>query len=63
VDFSQPTALMLLGVLHLIPDSQGPQEIISQLMDRLPSGSYLAISHPASDTHPSQAEAQRRTSA
>ena len=26
----------------------------------LPSGSYLAISHPASDIHPGQAEAQRR---
>ncbi len=60
LDFGQPTALMLLGVLHLIQDSEGPQDIVSQLMDRLPSGSYLAISHPASDTHPSQAEAQRR---
>ncbi len=29
-------------------------------MDSLPSGSYLVISHPASDIHPGQAEAQRR---
>jgi S-adenosyl methyltransferase len=60
LDFTQPTALMLLGILHLIQDAEGPYEIVSRLMDALPSGSYLAISHPASDIHPGQAEAQRR---
>ena len=60
LDFTQPTALMLLGVLHLIQDVEGPDEIVATLMDALPSGSYLVISHPASDIHPGQAEAQRR---
>jgi hypothetical protein len=60
LDFTQPTALMLLGILHLIQDAEGPDEIVARLMDALPSGSYLAISHPASDIHPGQAEAQRR---
>jgi hypothetical protein len=60
LDFTQPTALMLLGILHLIQDAEGPDEIVAGLMDALPSGSYLAISHPASDIHPGQAEAQRR---
>jgi S-adenosyl methyltransferase len=60
LDFTQPTALMLLGILHLIQDTEGPLEIVARLMDTLPSGSYLAISHPASDIHPGQAEAQRR---
>jgi S-adenosyl methyltransferase len=60
LDFTQPTALMLLGILHLIQDAEGPYEIVARLMDALPSGSYLAISHPASDIHPGQAEAQRR---
>jgi hypothetical protein len=60
LDFSQPVALMLLGILHLIQDSEAPQEIVSGLMDALPPGSYLAISHPASDIHPGQAEAQKR---
>jgi hypothetical protein len=59
-DFTQPTALLLLGILHLIQDAEGPYEIVARLMDALPSGSYLAISHPASDIHPGQAEAQRR---
>ena len=60
LDSTQPTALLLLGILHLIQDAEGPYEIVARLMDALPSGSYLAISHPASDIHPGQAEAQRR---
>ncbi len=60
LDFARPTALMLLGMLHLIQDSQAPYQIVAGLMDALPPGSYLAISHPASDIHPGQAEAQKR---
>ena len=61
LDLTRPTALMLLGVLHLIQDSEDPYRIVAGLMDALSSGSYLAISHPASDFHaPQQAEAQRR---
>ncbi len=60
LDFSQPTALMLIGVLHLIQDSEHPQAIVAELMDALPAGSYLALQHPAIDIHPGQAEAQRR---
>jgi hypothetical protein len=60
LDFTQPVALLLLGVLHLVQDAEGPYELVARLMDALPSGSYLVISHPASDIHPGQAEAQRR---
>ncbi len=60
LDFTQPVALMLLGILHLIQDSEGPYEIVAELMDALAPGSYLALAHPASDIGPGQAEAQRR---
>ena len=60
IDFSQPVALLLIGVLHLIQDAEGPYEIVADLMAALPSGSYLAISHPALDIAPGQTEAQRR---
>jgi trans-aconitate methyltransferase len=61
LDFTQPIALMLLGILHLIQDSEDPYRIVAELMAALPPGSYLAISHPASDTDPAaQAEAQKR---
>ena len=60
LDFAQPTALMLIGVMHLIQDSDNPYQIVTDLLSALAPGSYLAISHPASDIHPGQAEAQRR---
>jgi hypothetical protein len=50
LDFSQPVAIMLLGILYMIPDSQDPWRIVSTLAAALPrGGGYLAISHPASD--------------
>ena len=32
---------------------------MARLMDAVPAGSYLTISHPAIDIHRAQAEAQR----
>ena len=49
LDFSQPVALMLIGILHLIDDEDDPPALISRLVAKLPPGSYLTISHPASD--------------
>ncbi len=60
IDFDRPVALLLIGILHLIQDAEGPYEIVAELMAALPAGSYLAISHPALDIHPGQEEAQRR---
>ncbi len=54
LDFTRPVALMLLAILHVIPDTDDPWGVVSRLMAALPSGSYLAMSHPASDIHPEQ---------
>jgi hypothetical protein len=51
LDFSQPVALMLLIVLHLIPDADDPYGIVARLMEALPPGSHLVLAHPASDIH------------
>jgi S-adenosyl methyltransferase len=51
LDFSQPVAVMLIGILHCIPDEDDPAGIIRRLMDAVPAGSYLAISHPANDVN------------
>jgi len=50
---------MLLGILHLIQDSEDPWGIVARLMAAVPAGSYLVISHPAIDIRPGQAQAQR----
>ena len=52
LDFSQPVALMLLIILHLIPDAAEPAKIVARLMNALPAGSYLVLAHPASDIRP-----------
>jgi hypothetical protein len=54
LDFGQPVAVMLLGVLHLIQDSEDPWGIVARVMAAMPPGSYLTISHPAIDIHQSR---------
>lgn len=49
LDFSRPVAVMLIAVLHCVPDEDDPYGIVARLVDAVPSGSYLAISHPAND--------------
>jgi hypothetical protein len=52
LDFSEPVAVMLIAILHLIGDEDDPAAIVARLLDAVPSGSYLAISHVASDIEP-----------
>jgi S-adenosyl methyltransferase len=49
LDFSQPIAILLIAVLHFIPDADDPYGIVARLMDAVPSGSYLVIAHAARD--------------
>jgi hypothetical protein len=44
LDFGQPVALMMLGIVGQVPDSARPRSIVSTLLDALPPGSYLALS-------------------
>lgn len=46
LDFSQPTAIMLLGILNFVPDTGEAKAVVDHLLDALPSGSYLALTHP-----------------
>ena len=49
LDFGQPIAVLMLMVLMMIPDTDEPYQLVGRLMDAVPPGSYLVISHPASD--------------
>jgi S-adenosyl methyltransferase len=62
LDFSQPVAVMLLAVLHLITDAQDPARIIATVMDAVPAGSYLAIGHHTADIYPELREFAARMS-
>jgi hypothetical protein len=52
LDFGKPAALMLLGILQLIPDEDDPYRVVETLLAALPPGSYLTITHPAGDIDP-----------
>jgi hypothetical protein len=45
LDFGQPIALMLVAVLHFVPDEFKPAQVLATLIDALPAGSYLVASH------------------
>jgi O-methyltransferase involved in polyketide biosynthesis len=49
LDFSQPVAVMMLGLLHYIRDADGPDQIVSRLMAGVAPGSYLTISEATRD--------------
>jgi hypothetical protein len=49
LDFSQPVAIMMLLILNFIPDADQAQAIVGRLVDAVPSGSYLALSHPTAE--------------
>jgi len=49
LDFSQPVAVMLLAILHFIPDEDDPWDLVARLLAAVPPGSYLVVSHALSD--------------
>ena len=49
LDLTQPVALLLNAVLQFIPDDAEPGQIVCMLLDAMPPGSFLVLSHPASD--------------
>jgi hypothetical protein len=64
LDFTQPIAVLLIGVLQLVPDDDDPHAIVTTLMEAVPSGSWLAVFHPASDILADEiGEAARRVNA
>jgi hypothetical protein len=57
IDFSRPVAVLLLAVLHFIPDEDGPAGLVHQLAERLVPGSYVVVSHGTPEERPDHAEA------
>jgi hypothetical protein len=52
LDFDQPIGLLMLLVVHFIPDSSDPVGILARYRDSLTPGSYLALSHGTADGNP-----------
>jgi hypothetical protein len=52
LDFSQPVAIMLIAILHYIEDPGQARQIVRRLLDAVPSGSFLVITHAGIDLLP-----------
>jgi len=57
LDFSQPVAVLMIAVLHCIPDEDNPWDVVARLSGSVTPGSYLALTHPSFDWNPGQAAA------
>ena len=57
LDFGRPIGLVLVAILHFVSDDEDPYGLVAKLVDAVPSGSYLAISHLASDIMAEEMEA------
>jgi len=51
LDFTQPIAVMMLGVLGHVPDEDAPETIVARLVSSMPSGSYLVINDGTNVLH------------
>jgi O-methyltransferase involved in polyketide biosynthesis len=60
LDFDKPTAIMLLGILNFIVDDDEAYPIVSTLVDAVPPGSYLVITHPTMEVNPAAVEEAMR---
>ena len=52
LDFSAPVAVLLVAVLHFLPDADNPHQIVARLRDALAPGSYLVVCHACRDASP-----------
>ncbi|MEU4570465.1 SAM-dependent methyltransferase [Micromonospora sp. NPDC023956] len=57
LDLTRPVALTLIAILMLLGEADDPLDRVRALTDALPSGSYLAITHPTPDFNPTAVEA------
>ncbi|RGC65259.1 S-adenosyl methyltransferase [Micromonospora sp. MW-13] len=52
LDLDRPVGLLIIATLMLVADEDDPWNKARALMDALPSGSYVAITHPGQDFNP-----------
>lgn len=60
LDVDQPVALLMVAVLHFVPDADDPGRRVAELRDQLAPGSYLAVSHASTQGRPEFADSHRQ---
>jgi len=54
LDLRQPIGILMTSVLHFIPDTDQPQQIIAQFQQAIPPGSFLVLTHGTSQARPDE---------
>ena len=49
LDLTRPVAVLMLGILNFVLDTDEARSIVRTLMDAVPPGSYLVLTHPTDD--------------
>lgn len=57
IDFSQPVAVVMVAVVHFLPEAEQPGKVIRRYYERLAPGSFLGFSHVTGDDCPTAAQA------
>jgi hypothetical protein len=60
IDFTQPISVLMVDVLHLLPDTDDPAGVLARYREAVPTGSHLILSSPRPSparTHPAAAPA------
>ncbi len=52
LDLDRPVAVLVLGVLHFVPDSDDPPGIVARLREALVPGSYVALVNVTHENQP-----------
>ncbi|BCY13110.1 SAM-dependent methyltransferase [Actinoplanes sp. L3-i22] len=52
LDLTRPVGVLLFAVLHFLTDEDRPAEVVQTILDAVPSGSYLVLSHITADHDP-----------
>jgi hypothetical protein len=60
LDLSRPVALSINSLMHFVPDEFGAYDVVRTLVDALPSGSCLSLSHITGDFDPEAVERTRQ---
>ena len=55
IDLTQPVALLMVAVLHFVPDEENPELIVQKLRDAVAPGSYLVLAHASNDVRADEA--------
>ena len=58
LDFDQPVCVLMVALLHFLPDAERPAELVARFRDALAPGSLLALSHATVDNAPEPVRSQ-----